>query len=192
METLASVYQAAGEGLLKPIKVFLLFNKISGAFYGWAGWHEPHGFDERMFSIAVQEEFNASTQTVVGLYPAYQVVEIADQPQQVGEAYVDRMTSEEILAKYSLESQVNNIAMAVLSLAAALGKTELPALVTLTDQVDHIQEILQVGNLRKDGYSSDDSFEFVTNQGFAEKEALIYEGGLGELVGPRQVSALRR
>lgn len=192
METLASVYQAAGEGLLKPIKVFLLFNKSSGAFYGWAGWHEPHGFDERMFSIAVQEEFNASTQTVVGLYPAYQVVEIADQPQQVGEAYVDRMTSEEILAKYSLESQVNNIAMAVLSLAAALGKTDLPALVTLTDQVDHIQEILQVGNLRKDGYSSDDSFEFVTNQGFAEKEALIYEGGLGELVGPRQVSALRR
>lgn len=192
MESLASVYQAAGEGLLKPIKVFLLFNKSSGAFYGWAGWHEPHGFDERMFSIAVQEEYNASTQTVIGLYPAYQVVEIADQPQQVGEAYVDRMTSTEILAKYSLESQVNNIAMAVLSLAAALGKTELPALVTLTDQVDHIQEILQVGNLRKEGYSSDDSFEFVTNQGFAEKEALIYEGGLGELVGPRQVSALRR
>lgn len=192
MESLASVYQAAGEGLLKPIKVYLLFNKNSGAFYGWAGWHEPHGFDTRLFDIAVQEEFNASTQTVIGIYPGYQVVEIADQPQQVGEAYVDRMTSEEILAKYSLESQVNNIAMAVLSLAAALGKTELPALVTLTDQVDHIQEILQVGNLRKEGYSSDDSFEFVTNQDFAEKEALIYEGGLGEIVGPRQVSALRR
>lgn len=192
METLASVYQAAGEGLLKPLKVFLLFNKNSGAFYGWAGWHEPHGFDERLFSIAVQEDFNASTQKVIGIYPEYQVVEIADQPQEVGEAYVDRMTSEEILAKYSLESQVNNIAMAVLSLAQHLGAVELPALVTLTDQVDHIQEILQVGNLRKEGYSSDDSFEFVTNQGVSEKEALIYEGGLGELVGPRQVSALRR
>ena len=190
MDALVNTFQTAAVGLLVPQKVFLLFNKASGTFISWAGWHEPHGIDPTLFDIAVQEDFSESTQKVIGKYPDYQVVEIADMPQQVGEGYIDGMTVTEITTKYPLERQVNNIADALLAVIAHVGATG-PAVEALQDQVAEIKEIIAVGKLRKQGYASDDSFEYVSTAQAAELEASKYEGGLGEVIGPRQVSAVR-
>lgn len=190
MDVLVKTFQDAAVGLLVPQKVFLLFNKVSGTFISWAGWHEPHGIDPNLFDIAVEESFCESTQTVIGKYPDHQVVEIADQPQQVGEGYIDGMTVTEISTKYPLERQVNNIADALLEIAAHVGASG-PAVQALIDQVDEIKDIIAVGKLRKQGYASDDSFEYVSTTQANEVEASKYEGGLGELIGPRQVSAVR-
>lgn len=191
MDTLVSTISEAGVGLLTTQKVFLLFNKVSGAYIAWVAWHHPHGIDENLYDIDVVESFSSSTQKVIGFYPNHQVVEIADQPQEISEVYIDGMTVEEIKSRYSLERQVNNIAAAVLALAEHVGATQLESLIELADQVDSIKEILEVGNLRKEGYSSDDSFVYVSKAAAAELEAAKFEGGLGEIIGPRQISAVR-
>lgn len=182
-----SLISDAYTGLLKTIKVFAIFNKVNGAYIQWVNWHEPHAIDENIFDIAVIENFSPNTQQIIGEYPNFKVVNTADLPQEVSEEFVDTMTAEEITGRFSIPNQINTISKAILAIANHLQANNLPEIQELEEQVMTIDEILRVGNLRKEGYSEDDSFVFVTKEDRQQEYNKIFEGGLGETIGPRQI-----
>lgn len=187
MDSLVSTYTNAFTGLISTMKVFVLFNKISGAYVQWINWHEPHGIDPNIFDFAVVEEFNPNLQAIVGTFSNFEVVNKVDQPQPVTEGLVNAMTEEEITQRYPIPKQLNTIAAALVVLSKHLQLEEAPEVAALIEQVETIKELLKVGSLRKEGYQQDDSFAYMSDESKRETELAIFEGGLGETVGPRQV-----
>ena len=179
--------QETATGLTQAMKVYVLFNKTNGVFFGWFSYHEPHGFDENYFIVDVAENFNPETQDIKGVASDWQVVDKATQPQVMTEEVADKLTETEILDRYSVGKQLNNLSSAVVAIGEALGVGNLPEIEELREQVAQISLILAAGNLRKAGYELDDSYEYLTKEQMAIQDSLRYEGGLHELIGPQPV-----
>lgn len=182
-----TLYSEAHLGLAGAHRAFLLFNKVSGAYVSWMNYHEPDGIDRTLFDVAVVDAYNHQKQLVTGRFPNFQIVTIAELPQEVSESFIDRMTAEEINARYSTSRQLNTLSAAVVAIAEKLGMAEDPAVLPLVDQVLTIADLVRVGNLRKQGYQEDDSFTYVSKASVLDEYHAIHEGGLGEAIGPREI-----
>lgn len=168
-------------------KFYLLFNRANGAFYGFASWHEEHGFNPDYFVI-VEEMFDPDNETVVGTYPDYKIELQVEQPQPIFEDFLNELTAQSITERYSIPTQINNIAAVVALIAERAGMGDEPLVQTLQDQIAEISDFVRNNQLRKAGYKNNPAFQYVsTEQAIAEENAKV-EGGLYEVLGPRDIA----
>jgi hypothetical protein len=184
--TLTGAFAQAPSIVGGKVKVWLIFNRANGVYWGFAQYDDDHAFDEDYF-VLVEAEMDATYEGVVGTYPDYKIMAKADMPQEIDEAMLNAMTSANIEARYPVTKQINNLSAVVLLLAQTAGLQDNELVMALQEQVDEIADILRNNSLRKQGYAGNDAFKYVTTDERARAENSKYEGGLHELMGPRTV-----
>lgn len=169
------------------VRTYLLFNRANGVFYGHASWHENHGFSEDYFYVA-DVMFDQENEIVVGTYPDYKIELQVERPQPIYEDFLNELTSQSITERYSIPNQINNIAAVVLLLAKQAGLEKDPLVETLNLQVAEIADFVRNNQLRKAGYKNNSAFEYVTTEQAIARENAKVEGGLYEVLGPRDIA----
>jgi hypothetical protein len=113
---------------------------------------------------------------VVGTYNNFRIVAIDDQPLEIYEDNLNALAKEKILEKYPLEKQLT-IIETLLEKIADHNNIECNE---LKDMIDYIAEVRRTNRVRKDFYSSDLEYQYVSTE---EAERIFVEqreGGIME------------
>jgi len=186
MATTADIYTAIGNSAPGPNSV-LAFNKVSGEFIFALSNVEISDLSGADLMNYVEAEFDSNTQTIVGKYPDYEIVNNADLPEVVYEFQLDKAMATKITKVYPIAEQVNVLSRAIKILAKEHG-IELDE---LEEMLDYINTARDANREHKEAYANDPNYRYVTNDEIAAGDEERFAGGLHEELGPRSLDGGR-
>lgn len=152
------------------------FNKLNKVFITVLGLVEDVSLLNHDHYLYQEVLIDTAHEKVIGTYDDYQIVNIAEQPVEVFEAYLNDLAAEKILAKYPVRQQVNVIASLLERIADNMGiECE-----ELKDMNDFIKEVRHANTLRKEFYESNPDYQYISKQAFEEIYAQKLEGGIAD------------
>lgn len=166
-------------------KMLAQFNATSGALINVISvvpleWLNTEHYDY------VEIEIDIQTQKVEGTKDSFKIVDIASSKTKIYESMVNNQCKEKIYARFHLEVQLDLIRDVVTKLADQAGLEH----EALADMNDYIDGVKRANKILKQAYISNPDFEFVTiEQELAESEAKL-DGGLHEVMGPKNLLGL--
>jgi len=165
-------------------KYLAQFNKITGEFIGLFRYQEDKSmFNHDYFSFA-EVEIDLATQELVGKYDNFEIVNIQDQPVTMYEAALDNAAQFKIDKSYGVYKRLEIQEQLLEKISAALNVED----ETFLEMRDYIAEVRANNKLYKESLMNDPAYKFVS----LEEEKTTYEnrleGGIHELIGPRELS----
>jgi hypothetical protein len=165
-------------------KVILQFNKITGELTLHMQWMDPATLGNHDVFTYVEDYMDFNNDVVVGNYPNYKIVAIADLPTKVYEAALNNSARFKITKAYPVIQQVNIIGRAIMALSEKAG-VEQPELVELMAYIDEVRKANQA---RKEFFTQSPDYEYISDDDLAATKAAQLEGGVHELYGPQQAA----
>jgi hypothetical protein len=166
-------------------KMLAQFNSTSGAYINVIGVVPLDWLDTEHYDY-VEIEIDIKTQKVEGVKDNFRVVDIAVSKTKIYETMVNNQCKEKIYARFHLEVQLDLIRDVVTKLADKAGLLH----DELADMNDYIDGVKRANKVLKQAYISNPDFEFVTiEQEMAEHDAKL-DGGLHEVMGPKNLLGL--
>lgn len=161
------------------------FNSTSGAYINTIGVVPLEWLDTEHYDY-VEIEIDVQTQKVVGFKDNFKITDIATSKTRIYETMVNNQCKEKIYARFHLEVQLDLLRDVVTKLADKAGLLH----EDLADMNDYIDGVKRANKVLKQSYISNPDFEFVTiEQELAETEARL-DGGLHEVMGPKNLLGL--
>jgi hypothetical protein len=165
-------------------KFLAQFNKITGEFIALLQPEEDTSILNNDFFNYTEVEMDLATQELVGTYDNFQIVNIQDQPVTMYEAALDNAAQFKIDKSYGVYKRLEVQEQLLEKLAVALNVEDEAFL----EMRDYIAEVRANNKLYKESLMNDPTYKFVT----LEEERTTYEnrleGGIHELIGPRELS----
>lgn len=165
----------------------LAFNKVGGELVFCVQNVKPEELSPSPHLVYVEDEFNQTTQEIVGTYPDYKIVNIADLPPFIYEKGLDNMMATKITKLYPIAEQVNILGRAITKLAKEHGIV----LDELEELLDYIQLARETNREQKESYANDPNFRYVSNADIDARNEKLFAGGLHEALGAREVEGGR-
>jgi hypothetical protein len=151
------------------------FNKITGAFVMILQRLDISTLNNDFF-LYKEIEIDIYKEKVIGTYDNFSIVSINDQPLEIYEDNLNALAREKILQKYPLEKQLTIIGT-LLEKIADQNSIECDE---LKDMNDYITEVRRTNRVRKDFYSSDSEYQYVSTEEAERIFAEQREGGIME------------
>ncbi|BEG72404.1 hypothetical protein [Pseudomonas phage PA1C] len=117
----------------------------------------------------------------------YSILGENEGPRLIYEAQLDNQMAYKITQRYPVVEQVNVLGRAIVALAEKTGLE----LTELSEMLDYIKLCKDTSRNHKEFYQNDPNYEYITNEQEAEDRAATFEGGLHELIGPRNIEGGR-
>lgn len=160
------------------------FNKISGEFIGLLQPEEDMSILNHDFFNYTEVEIDIATQELVGKYDNFQIVNVQDQPVTIYEAALDNAAQFKIDKSYGVYKRMEVQEKLLEKIAAALDVEHEEFL----EMRDYIAEVRANNNLYKESLKADPVYNFVSLQDELTTYENRLEGGIHELIGPRELS----
>lgn len=160
------------------------FNKISGEFIALLQPEEDLSILNHDFFNYTEVEINLQTQELVGTYDNFEIVNIQDQPVTVYEAALDNAAQFKIDKTYGVYKRMEVQEKLLEKIAAALDVEHEEFL----EMRDYIAEVRANNNLYKESLKTDPAYTFVSLEDQTTTYENRLEGGLHELIGPRELA----
>lgn len=165
-------------------KMLAQFNKITGEWIALIQPEEDVSVLEHNFFNYVEVEIDIEKQTLVGKYDDFQIVNIQDQPLTMYETALNNAAQFKIDKSYGVYKRMEVQEKLLEKIAAALDVEHEEFL----EMRDYIAEVRANNKLYKEALINDPAYKFIS----LEEERTTYEnqleGGLHELIGPRELS----
>lgn len=165
-------------------KMLAQFNKISGEFIALLQPEEDIKVLNHDFFNYTEVEIDLATEDLVGTYDNFQIVNIQDQPVTIYEAALDNAAQFKIDKSYGVYKRMEVQEKLLEKIAAALDVEHEEFL----EMRDYIAEVKANNNLYKESLKSDPAYKFVSLQDDITTYENRLEGGIHELIGPRELS----
>jgi hypothetical protein len=165
-------------------KMLAQFNKISGEFIALLQPEEDINVLNHDFFNYTEVEIDLATEDLVGTYDNFQIVNIQDQPVTIYEAALDNAAQFKIDKSYGVYKRMEVQEKLLEKIAAALDVEHEEFL----EMRDYIAEVKANNNLYKESLKADPAYKFVSLQDDITTYENRLEGGIHELIGPRELS----
>lgn len=167
-----------------PAPFLAQFNKITGEFIALLQPEEDTSILNHDFFNYKEVELDLATQDLVGTYDNYEIVNKQDQPVTIYEAALDNAAQFKIDKSYGVYTRLEIQEQLLEKIATALNVED----ETFLEMRDYIAEVRANNKLYKESLMNDPAYKFVS----LEEEKTTYEnrleGGIHELIGPRELS----
>lgn len=170
---------------LAPVQLF--FNKANGVLMHHGSQQPLDQMTGLEYYEIVEVQMDLEQQTVVGVYPDYEIKLISDVPEPFYESQADLTMAAKITKKYPVVEQVNILARAILQLAEHHGE----ALPELQEMLSYIQLCKDTNRSTKEFYRDSPDFVYISNEQADEDFNALFEGGIHEHLGARQIQGGR-
>lgn len=165
-------------------KMLAQFNKISGEFVALLQPEEDMSILNHDFFNYTEVELDLATQLLKGKYDNFEIVNIQDQPVTMYESALDNAAQFKIDKSYGVYKRMEIQEKLLEKIAAALDVEHEEFL----EMRDYIAEVRNNNNLYKESLKADPAYNFVS----LEEATIAYEnqleGGIHELIGPRELA----
>jgi hypothetical protein len=152
------------------------FNKITRAFITIIGMVPDVSALNQDFYVYHEIVIDPEKETISGTADDFRVVLVEDLPFEIREDDLNFQARDKIVKEYPLEKQLSIIGQLLETLADQHGvECE-----DLKDMNDYIKEVKRVNALRKEFFSSDPSYQYMSTADFEKLFADKYEGGINE------------
>jgi len=165
-------------------KMLAQFNKISGEFIALLQPEEDINVLNHDFFNYTEVEIDLATEDLVGTYDNFQIVNIQNQPVTIYEAALDNAAQFKIDKSYGVYKRMEVQEKLLEKIAAALDVEHEEFL----EMRDYIAEVKANNNLYKESLKADPAYKFVSLQDDITTYENRLEGGIHELIGPRELS----
>ena len=160
------------------------FNKITGEFVALLQPEEDMSILNHDFFNYTEVEIDLGTQMLKGSYDNFEIVDIQDQPVTMYESALDNAAQFKIDKSYGVYKRMEVQEKLLEKIAAALDVEHEEFL----EMRDYIAEVRSNNNLMKESLKADSAYNFVSNEDAKTAYENQLEGGLHELIGPRELS----
>lgn len=171
-----------------------LFNKQNGLFISVSSYlpSDMDKIDKNLY-FAREVEFDFVNDMIEGditinadgsTTDDFKVIDKSEAKPVVYETQLNSRAEYKITQRYPVIEQVNILSRAIRTIAEKTG-TELPELDELTD---YIKLCLETNKTQKEFYRDSPDVVYVSEEEHAETESARFEGGLHEIVGPRDIT----
>ena len=161
------------------------FNAASGAFVTCLSDIPLEYLNTTHFKYA-KVEIDLALEKVVGVYDNFKVVKIADEPTEVYESMVNELCKQKIFKRFAVEVQLDILRNAIAKVLEAAGIED----EALADMNDYIDEVKRANKVIKQSYIDNPDFKFITIKEAQEIEEQRLDGGLHEIMGPKNLIGL--
>lgn len=160
------------------------FNKITGEFVALLQPEEDMSILNHDFFNYTEVEIDLGTQILKGSYDNFEIVNIQDQPVTMYESALDNAAQFKIDKSYGVYKRMEIQEKLLEKIAAALDVEHEEFL----EMRDYIAEVRSNNNLMKESLKADSAYNFVSNEDAKIAYENQLEGGLHELIGPRELA----
>lgn len=164
-------------------EAWAVFNKITGEYISVMEKVDLETLNQDFYSYA-PIEINLDTQIVKGTYDNFEIVDIQDQPLKFYEKSLDNAAQFKIDKSYGVYKRMEIQEQLLEKISAALNIED----ETFLEMRDYIAEVRANNKLYKESLMNDPAYEFVSLQDEALTNENQLEGGIHELIGPRELA----
>jgi hypothetical protein len=165
-----------------PQKMLAQFNAVSGAYITCISLAPLEYLNTDNFKY-VEVEIDTITQKIVGVYDNFKVVNYADEPTVIYESKINDLCRTKIYKRFEPEVQLDILRDVVTQLCEKVG-FEHEALLDMNDYIDGVK---RANKVLKQAYIDNPDFKFITIKEQAAIEEAKLDGGLHELMGPKNL-----
>ena len=164
-------------------EAWAMFNKITGEFISIIQKVDIETLNQDFYNYA-PIEINLDTQIVKGKYDNFEIVDIQNEPLKFYETALDNAAQFKIDKSYGVYKRMEIQEKLLEKISAALEIED----ETFLEMRDYIAEVRANNKLYKESLMNDPAYEFVSLQDEALMNENQLEGGIHELIGPRELS----
>jgi|SRR6056300_645551 len=164
-------------------EAWAMFNKITGEFISIIQKVDIETLNQDFYNYA-PIEINLDTQIVKGKYDNFEIVDIQNEPLKFYETALDNAAQFKIDKSYGVYKRMEIQEKLLEKISAALEIED----ETFLEMRDYIAEVRANNKLYKESLMNDPAYEFVSLQDEALMNENQLEGGIHELIGPRELA----
>lgn len=161
------------------------FNAASGTFITCMSVIDLSYLNTENFKY-VEITIDITKQRVDGEYDNFKIVNIADEPTVIYESMVNELCKQKIFKRFAVEVQLDILRNTLATLCEKVGVED----EALLDMNDYIDGVKRANKVLKEAYKNNPDFQFISIQEQAEIEASKLDGGLHEIMGPKNLIGL--
>jgi len=156
------------------------FNKITGVFTGIFQDVPVEMLNQEYYNY-IPIKINVQTQTVVGTYDNFSIVNIVEQPAPAYEIALDNAAQAKIDKIYPIYDRLDMHERILSLICEKVGIDDFE----FTEMLSYIEEVKKNNQLFKESIMNDPNFTYISREQQRETENARLEGGLHEFIGPR-------
>lgn len=156
------------------------FNKISGTFISILPIKDYDILNKEYF-VYKEAEIDPFTEVIQGTADNFTIAAKVELPMPILESAMNDLAKSKIFKEYTVEQQLSVL---IDTIAFMLDKNSL-SFNDFTEMKSYIDEIKRTNSLRKESFSQDENFNYISKQSEYQQNNDILDGGLHEAIGPR-------
>lgn len=161
------------------------FNATSGSFITCMSVVDLSYLNTENFKY-VEITIDITKQRVDGEYDNFKIVNVSDEPTVIYESMVNELCKQKIFKRFAVEVQLDILRNTLATLCEKVGIED----EALLDMNDYIDGVKRANKVLKEAYKSNPDFQFISVQEAAEIEMAKLDGGLHEIMGPKNLIGL--
>lgn len=161
---------------LNRVEALAQFNKINKEFIMVLERIDNIELLNHDFYLYQEVELDLDQEMITGNYDNFSIISIHDAPLKMDEDSLNRLASDKIYEKYSLEDQLSLIENTLERIADSVGVE----CNELKEMNDFINEIRRVNGVRKEFYANSPEYNYKTTEDLNNELAAKYDGGIHE------------
>lgn len=161
------------------------FNAASGTFITCMSVIDLSYLNTENFKY-VEITIDITKQRVDGEYDNFKIVNVADEPTVIYESMVNELCKQKIFKRFAVEVQLDILRNTLATLCEKVGVED----EALLDMNDYIDGVKRANKVLKEAYKNNPDFQFISIQEQAAIEAAKLDGGLHEIMGPKNLIGL--
>jgi hypothetical protein len=162
--------------MTNKVQALAQFNKLNKLFTTVIGMVEDVSMLNHDLFLYKEIEIDLDQEKVEGTYDDYKIINIHDAPLEITEDALNLIARDKILAVYPMERQLSVLGGVLEKVADSIGiECE-----ELKEMNDFINEVRRVNGIRKEFYSNNTDYKYMSTEEFNDMIDKLYEGGIQE------------